>query len=1290
MSFGEHTRDPDKGRFVALVNKLVHNHNVLFLSSAGNDGPALSSVSAPGGTTDSLIGVGAYVTPEMLTQAYSLLHSEFGSKHPPTPPALPGTSTPVRHHPPDKGTLHQFGNDANAVAGVPYTWSSRGPVSNGALGVSICAPGGAIAPVPLWMLRKKMLMNGTSMSSPSAAGAVAVIVSFLKKNRLPYTSALIRRAIENTARPLQPPGLGPSLGEKSKLASASGKGESSDAYESDYYQDLVFACGRGSIDASAACEYLQQYAAARDASRNLNSSTEAGRTASLSDKPCGGGGGSGGEHSGAKSETCTDGGRETHSSPGSDQDPVSLEEWRISIRVEDGSPARRGSNSTGFGPMNTTHGIFLRGTAETRSKQRASVAIEASPRAEDCPQTKRAIASIEATIILECKASWVEVPSSLVLLGGGRQFPVFVDPVELSSGRAHFTEILGFMRSEDGLSGQKGPLFRVPVVVHKPEPLVDGLMINPLREVLFAPGSVVRRFYEAPVGATYALLRIVTGSATFLGVGNDRTGSMDGYAEFSDVSGRPRQTSEYGTVTSMKSRTADASFRDAYHVSSNVKMTESAKAEDAPSDNRAYSDNLTTKSSVVLGSADARNFVAHIVQISPRKHCAELETRQNFTLRPGTVKESIVQVQGGSVLELCLAQVWSSPGLSLIDRVELVFGGVVPNPNVVHASAGASCFPRVEAVRYLPFLSSLDNCPTLISGYTPRGSLTHIQRVYAPSKGKIRTLGGRDVLPEVGVISQLQLEYKFEVFDSSSSVKLIFPGLNRTVYESEIDGGPFVLVHDKNNQFLFASDIYPQTRTLTKGEYSVTAYLRHDRVDLLEGLREQKLTVEFKLSSEIVLEAFESAHAASMGIEGRRSSRSTASLECGERRAFYFGLPKKSALPKWIAGGDSAVGKMSVDKLLNGSGNSVRKGSDIPSYKLSLAIGPNAGSSQKSDSARTPLRSSENDEATEMDKNSEKLEDEDKREEPDRNDEDKVVDSEKSEPNGTIKGDPFQWFEEAVRKLKVKRLRSLLKRRKISEFEILYQSMEEKYPRDIELVLLGLEKLDVQGCSESRKNKGSDAHKEILKDLASKADKVISRMDACGIATHFGMMIDPESKEEACQRKKFEKKKGQLVEALFRKARALCELSNSDVSADMASTGIGSSTEKDEYKGDESVAKAAPDDFENAIKQLCRWVTLDGKGSIPGSSRSATLRDGSVTNEDLLLLAAKREVRRKRCGVALKLMDTFYGALPSKTIESKEMSVFKETLLQTLEWEHLKEAEFCTRVMKFPNHRAPY
>jgi hypothetical protein len=73
FSYGEPTSTPDVGRFIQLANEIVNKHGVIFVSSAGNDGPALSTVGAPGGTTSSILGIGAYVSPAMAASAHSLV-----------------------------------------------------------------------------------------------------------------------------------------------------------------------------------------------------------------------------------------------------------------------------------------------------------------------------------------------------------------------------------------------------------------------------------------------------------------------------------------------------------------------------------------------------------------------------------------------------------------------------------------------------------------------------------------------------------------------------------------------------------------------------------------------------------------------------------------------------------------------------------------------------------------------------------------------------------------------------------------------------------------------------------------------------------------------------------------------------------------------------------------------------------------------------------------------------------------------------------------------------------------
>lgn len=171
MSYGEDGAfgAENRGAFAqALRDIVIRQRDVLFVSSAGNNGPALSTVGQPGGTTTGVLSVGAYVNAGAMQKAeYALVE--------------------------------------NGVQDHVTTWCSRGPCSDGERGVSIYAPGAAITSIPRYCLQSTQLMNGTSMSSPNACGAIALLLSGLKAQKIPITPARVFNAVRATGKDVGDP-----------------------------------------------------------------------------------------------------------------------------------------------------------------------------------------------------------------------------------------------------------------------------------------------------------------------------------------------------------------------------------------------------------------------------------------------------------------------------------------------------------------------------------------------------------------------------------------------------------------------------------------------------------------------------------------------------------------------------------------------------------------------------------------------------------------------------------------------------------------------------------------------------------------------------------------------------------------------------------------------------------------------------------------------------------------------------------------------------------------------------
>ena len=126
----------DYGRAIELLrDEAVNKSGCIVLSSAGNSGPVLSSVSTPGGTSG-LVTVGAHGSGIMQEAMYALLERV-----------------------PDR----------------PMSFSSLGPTLDGGAGVDIYAPGAAITSVPEYTGNKAQFMNGTSMACPNASGCFSLV-----------------------------------------------------------------------------------------------------------------------------------------------------------------------------------------------------------------------------------------------------------------------------------------------------------------------------------------------------------------------------------------------------------------------------------------------------------------------------------------------------------------------------------------------------------------------------------------------------------------------------------------------------------------------------------------------------------------------------------------------------------------------------------------------------------------------------------------------------------------------------------------------------------------------------------------------------------------------------------------------------------------------------------------------------------------------------------------------------------------------------------------------------------
>ena len=278
-------------------------------------------------------------------------------------------------------------------------------------------------------------------------------------------------------------------------------------------------------------------------------------------------------------------------------------------------------------------------------------------------------------------------------------------------------------------------------------------------------------------------------------------------------------------------------------------------------------------------------------------------------LLPGSEHVVSWPVHEKVTMELVIARSWGCIGDTEAE-VTVYFRGVVPVPASLTITGGQ----RVsELIRVFAPLSATE--------VSPSGKLEKWLTVVKPTSNKILPLGERDRLPgDDRPIYQSVFEYDIDLTEAAD-VTCRWPGLQRSLYESQFVG-QFFMIYNHKKSLVGVGDAWPKSTKLGKGKHTVRLQVRHTSTSTLEGLADMPLLLERTLKNPIALTFYPSQTEALAGGE----KLSIRTIPIGNSTSFYLREPSYDSLPKTASPGDSFTGSVSyIKKNAYAIGNSQDK-----------------------------------------------------------------------------------------------------------------------------------------------------------------------------------------------------------------------------------------------------------------------------------------------------------------------------------------------------------------------------